>query len=105
MTGKGTIMKTKRKPDHISQEDWEEVDSPELTDEMLQRMRPASEVVPDIVAEYRRSRGRPPKAVTKIATTLRLDADIVDSFRRTGKGWQTRLNEALRDWLLNHPTA
>jgi uncharacterized protein (DUF4415 family) len=98
-------MKTKRKPDHISQEDWDAVDSPELTDEMLKRMRPASEVVPDLVEAYRRSRGRPPKAVTKIATTLRLDADIVESFRGTGRGWQTRMNEALRDWLRNHPTA
>ncbi|MDA8111646.1 MAG: BrnA antitoxin family protein [Nitrospiraceae bacterium] len=98
-------MKTKRKPDHISQEDWEAVDSPELTDEMLRRMRPASETVMEIVAEYRRSRGRPPKPVTKVPTTLRLDADIVESFRRTGRGWQTRMNEALREWLLKHPTA
>jgi len=98
-------MKTKRKPDHIDQEDWDAVDSPELTDEMLKRMRPASEVVPDIVEAYRRSRGRPPKTTTKVPTTLRLDADIVESFRRTGRGWQTRMNEALRDWLRKHPTA
>jgi uncharacterized protein (DUF4415 family) len=98
-------MKTKRKPDHISQEDWDAVDSPELTDEILKLMRPASEAVPEIVEVYRRSRGRPPKTTTKVPTTLRLDADIVESFRRTGRGWQTRMNEALRDWLLKHPTA
>lgn len=105
MPGKGSTLKTKRKPDHISQEDWDAVDSPELTDEMLKRMRPASEVVPEIVEAHRRSRGRPPKTTTKVPTTLRLDADIVESFRRTGRGWQTRINEALREWLLKHPTA
>lgn len=95
----------KRKPDHISQEDWDAVDIPELTEEDFARMRPASEVVPEIVAEYRRSRGRPPKESPKIPTTLRLDAEILESFRRTGRGWQTRMNDALRDWLREHPTA
>jgi uncharacterized protein (DUF4415 family) len=28
--------------------------------------------------------------------TLRLDADLIDRFRATGKGWQSRMNEALR---------
>ncbi|MCL4485783.1 MAG: BrnA antitoxin family protein [Nitrospirae bacterium] len=95
----------KRKPDHISQEDREAGDIPELTEEDFSRMNPAPEVVPEIVEAYRRSRGRPPKTVTKIPITLRLDADIVESFRRTGRGWQTRMNDALRDWLLSHPTA
>ncbi|MCL4460129.1 MAG: BrnA antitoxin family protein [Nitrospirae bacterium] len=98
-------MRTKRKPDHIKQEDWDAVDSPELTDEMLQRMRPASEVVPEMVEAYRRSRGRPPKEVTKVAMTVRFDADIVEAFRAKGRGWQTRMNDALRSWLREHPTA
>ena len=33
---------------------------------------------------------------------IRLDADILQSFRSTGAGWQTRLNDALRDWLRSH---
>jgi len=43
----------------------------------------------------RRSRG-PQKAPTKILTTIRLDADIVAFFRSEGRGFQTRINEALR---------
>jgi len=35
----------------------------------------------------------------------RLDADVVQAFRRAGKGWQTRLNNALRDWLNTHAPA
>jgi uncharacterized protein (DUF4415 family) len=43
----------------------------------------------------RRGRGLQ-KAPTKILTTIRLDADIVDFFRADGRGFQTRINEALR---------
>jgi uncharacterized protein (DUF4415 family) len=43
--------------------------------------------------------GRPKKEVTKISTTLRLDADVLDRFRAGGAGWQTRINDALREWL------
>lgn len=48
----------KQKPPHISQEDWDAVDSPELSDEFIRRMRPASEVVPDIVKAYREGKFR-----------------------------------------------
>ena len=70
-------------------------DAPEWTDEDWARARPASEVVPHIVAEYRRTRGKQ-KAPVKEKVTLRLDADVLEHFRRDGKGWQTRLNDALR---------
>lgn len=42
------------------------------------------------------------KAPTKQATTLRLDPEILDAFKATGKGWQTRMNAALSDWLKKH---
>ncbi|MGL6210689.1 MAG: BrnA antitoxin family protein [Paracoccaceae bacterium] len=41
-------------------------------------------------------RGRPKAPVTKISTTLRLDAEVVEKFREGGPGWQTRMNDALR---------
>lgn len=42
-------------------------------------------------------RGRPPGATgrAKKQITLRLDKDIVERFRATGKGWQSRLVSAL----------
>lgn len=43
-----------------------------------------------------RSGGRPPIENPKKQVTLRLDADIVDHFRRGGAGWQTRINDTLR---------
>ena len=47
--------------------------------------------------------GRPKSESPKVFTGIRLDADVVEAFRATGKGWQTRMNSALRDWLKTHP--
>lgn len=44
-------------------------------------------------------RGRPPLAAPKKAVSVRLDADVLEGLRATGPGWQTRINEALREWL------
>ena len=85
----------KRKPDHISQEAWDAVDSPPLTDEMLRGMRPLSETNPELIAAVRRYRGQQ-KAPIKQMVTLRLDPDVVEAFRATGAGWQGRMNDALR---------
>ena len=40
--------------------------------------------------------GRPKAQVTKTSVTLRLDPDVLESFRASGKGWQSRMNDALR---------
>ena len=42
-------------------------------------------------------RGRPRSDNKKIHTGLRLDADVLEYFKRGGKGWQTRINQALRE--------
>ncbi|MEE4135217.1 MAG: BrnA antitoxin family protein [Desulforhopalus sp.] len=47
-------------------------------------------------------RGRPPGTGQKKSTTVRFDNDILDAFKSTGKGWQSRMNAALRDWLKEH---
>jgi len=54
-----------------------------------------SEPVPGIV----RRMGRPPAALPKVAVTLRLDREIVERYRASGPGWQTRINSALRGTL------
>ena len=40
---------------------------------------------------------------TKVSTTVRFDREVIETFRATGKGWQTRMNDALKDWLKEHP--
>ena len=41
-------------------------------------------------------RGRPRLENPKQAVNIRLDADVIAHFRKGGKGWQTRINDALR---------
>ncbi|WP_428273452.1 BrnA antitoxin family protein [Candidatus Palauibacter sp.] len=50
-------------------------------------------------------RGRPPKARPKISTTIRLSPEVIDHFRAGGRGWQTRIDEALREWIKQHDVA
>ena len=40
--------------------------------------------------------GRPPSQNPKVAVNLRLDRDVLDAWKATGPGWQTRINDALR---------
>lgn len=72
--------------------------------------RPASEVLPGIfgaeqAAVMLKPRGRPKAAVRKEHVNLRLDPVILEAFRASGPGWQTRVNAALADWLQNHSPA
>jgi uncharacterized protein (DUF4415 family) len=73
----------------------------ELTRADLLRFKPAGEVLPDSVARKLGVRG-PQKMPTKQRITIRLSPDVVQRFRATGQGWQTRVDAALRDWLASH---
>jgi len=66
-------------------------DAPELTDEWFDN----AHVYKDGIL-VRRGKGRPPLENPKVSQTLRLDADILAAFKKTGAGWQTRMNQALR---------
>lgn len=57
------------------------------TDEELRRLRKA---------------GHPRAAVTKERITIRLSPEVVERFRASGPGWQTRIDAALKDWLTTH---
>lgn len=84
----------------------------ELTEQDMRRFRPAGEVLPaDLYAgllamnSQARARGRPKAEVTKERITIRLSPEVVQSFRATGDGWQTRIDAALKDWLKTHSPA
>ncbi len=81
----------------------EEGEVRELTAVDFAEMRPAAEIVPEVVAAYTRSRGRPRKEKRKISTTIRFDQDVLTYFQSSGQGWQTRINEALAEYVVTHP--
>ena len=72
--------------------------APELDDATAARLRPAEEVVTEIVAAYRARRGKQ-KQPTKVPVSISLDPDVVNYFRATGEGWQSRINEALVEYV------
>ena len=50
-------------------------------------------------------RSRPRVAKPKVSTTIRLSQDVLDHFKAGGRGWQTRINDALREWIERHDAA
>lgn len=77
-------------------------DNPEWTAADVKRAVPFSRLPSSLQAKLR---GRPKAAVTKERITIRLSPDVVQPFRATGDGWQTRIDAALRDWLKKHSPA
>ena len=47
--------------------------------------------------------GAVPRRRRSRVVTIRLSADVVDAFKATGAGWQTRVDSALKDWLKQNP--
>jgi uncharacterized protein (DUF4415 family) len=64
----------------IKKGEYEEL--PELTEEMLERAKISKG-------------GRPPSENPRKQLTLRLPADVIDRWKATGPGWQTRMAERL----------
>jgi len=117
----------KLKPDHISPTDEEDAiihaaaladpDNPPLDEAFWRNARSAREVLPPAVYaaltnkskppvirvvtdEEDRARqrgGRPKLAAPKVLTTIRFDADVMQAFKHSGAGWQTRMNALLRE--------
>ncbi len=48
-------------------------------------------------ASLKRGRGRPTAAVKRPTLNMRVDPDVLEAFKATGQGWQTRINAALRE--------
>jgi uncharacterized protein (DUF4415 family) len=75
-------------------------DTWEVTEKDLARARPMREVDPGIVEDWlRRTRGKQ-KTPTKVLVSLRLERDVVERLRASGRGWQSRANDMLRKAVL-----
>jgi len=38
----------------------------------------------------------------KLPVSIRLSPEVLEYFRATGKGWQTRVDEVLKEWMRKH---
>jgi uncharacterized protein (DUF4415 family) len=75
--------------------------NPEWTEDMFASAVRVDALSTSLQAKLKRG-GRPISENPKVATTVRLDADVLLAFKATGKGWQTRMNAALRDYVQSH---
>ncbi|MDF2117997.1 BrnA antitoxin family protein [Roseiarcaceae bacterium H3SJ34-1] len=72
-------------------------DAPEATDAQLAKAGPFAEVFPELADTMRKNLGGRPKSENpKRAVSIRLDNDVLEKFKATGPGWQSRMNEVLR---------
>lgn len=83
----GTIVPTKTEDEAIDRGIAADPDTYELGETKMKHLRRV---------------GRPRSTSPKVQLTVRYDADVVNAFKAGGAGWQTRMNDALRDWLKTH---
>jgi uncharacterized protein (DUF4415 family) len=80
-------------------------ENPELTAADFARMRPASEVFAERGLKMPQPRRRGPNhKPRKQLVSVRLSPDVLAGLRATGRGWQGRIDVALREWLENRPS-
>ncbi len=89
-----------------------ENENPEWTREDFKKARPAGEVLAqffgeertaNFLEENRKQLGRPKKQEKAKPISIRLDPVVEKTFRATGAGWQSRINQVLKEWAHNHP--
>ncbi len=89
-------------PDAYGATDFAKVDAHIITAEEYDELPELTEADLKAADTYRgatlirRGRGRPPVTQTKKLVTLRLDPDVVERWKASGPGWQTRMNAVLR---------
>ncbi|WP_101774946.1 BrnA antitoxin family protein [Pasteurella oralis] len=95
--------------------DYDALSEAPLTDNELAQMKPLREVMPpefvNMVLSHQaemeaqgkiksRTRGKQ-KAPTKQSVTIRLSPEVIAAFKATGQGWQSRINDALLQYVHN----
>ncbi|WP_429500746.1 BrnA antitoxin family protein (plasmid) [Robbsia andropogonis] len=76
-------------------------ENPEWGEAQFKTAKKLEQMPAEFQAAVRRARG-PQKAPTKQLVSMRIDGDIIEAFKSSGDGWQTRMNGALREWLQTH---
>ena len=75
-------------------------DAPEATDDQIRQAKPFMEAFPDLADSIKRSRGRPRAEKPLQQISIRLETEVIAKFRGTGKGWQARINDVLKQAVL-----
>jgi uncharacterized protein (DUF4415 family) len=97
-------MRNKPNPERLDDE------NPEWTAQDFAEARPASAVLPQlfgpkIAQQMLKPRGRPRAEHPKERINIRLSHEVIEHFKSSGAGWQTRIDSALRQFITEHPKA
>lgn len=77
-------------------------DTAPLTEDEIKKLRPAAALFKEKKrALPERRRGRPEAENLKQQVNIRLDADLLSRLRSRGKGWQTEVNQKLRELFMD----
>jgi uncharacterized protein (DUF4415 family) len=86
----GTILPTRAEDAAITAAAMADPDATPFTDAEWEQVKPLVR------------RGRPLGSGSKTQVTLRLDVEVIQKFKASGDGWQTRINDALKSWIRSH---
>lgn len=93
---------------HKTQPHTPDTDNPTWTAGDFGKAKTASKVLSQLFTPERAQslltpRGRPKADVTKVRVGIRLSPEVLDHFKASGDGWQTRIDAALRQFIAEHP--
>lgn len=87
--------RTKRRSTAMSRKIESDRDNPVWSRKDFAKARPASELPAELRRAFPRTRGTQ-VAPKKVPVSIRLSAEVIERFKATGPGWQTRIDEALK---------
>lgn len=97
-------MTNRIKPNNIAADGSHDPEMAQFERDLLESIQQAKrgEYARVHTPEMIRARGRPigtTKANAKVHTSMRLSPEVVNYFKATGKGWQTRVDAVLGEWI------
>ncbi|HHW7506805.1 TPA: BrnA antitoxin family protein [Mannheimia haemolytica] len=91
----------KRKDEKIN-----DIENPEWTKEDIDNALVFSQMPKElqalVVQSQAKKRGRPVSQNKKVSVTIRYSSNVIEAFKATGKGWQSRMNKVLEDYIAQY---
>lgn len=77
-------------------------DNPEWTADEVAGAQRFSDLSPSLRKKLASPTRGPQKAPTKTQVSVRLSNEVLDYFKANGSGWQTRIDDALKEYVREH---
>jgi len=99
-TGKKVDLLTDEEDAAVVRESIE--DDTVWSEKQLSQFKPIEDsALPESIKEKVR-RGRPKSLLPKKPISIRFSSEVIKYFKASGKGWQTRMDDVLREYVAKH---